>query len=188
MARRHLRVQCRARSKRSGQQCRRFCAPGHVVCNIHGAKAPQTRRRAEASVSESKAAKAIDFSKLKPVTNPWEVLTDLLAAASAIEKRLRPRIDDTATPADVDAWIRAAERTARIAKDLKGIDPEGMRVAITTRHQHQVADAWKRTINELFAALREALPPSTHHLLAPVEEQYPDIVSRILGGSGGDKP
>ena len=32
--------QCTARSKRSGEQCRRQATPGRTVCNIHGGKTP----------------------------------------------------------------------------------------------------------------------------------------------------
>ena len=37
---------CRARSKRSGERCRRLAIPGGAVCVVHGGAAPQTARAA----------------------------------------------------------------------------------------------------------------------------------------------
>jgi hypothetical protein len=42
-----LPTQCRARSKRSGQQCKRHPIPGGTVCHIHGGKAPHVQAKAD---------------------------------------------------------------------------------------------------------------------------------------------
>lgn len=34
-------MQCKAKSKRSGKQCKRYATPGHTVCHIHGSKTPK---------------------------------------------------------------------------------------------------------------------------------------------------
>lgn len=33
-------MRCKAKSKRSGEQCKRYATPGHTVCHMHGSKTP----------------------------------------------------------------------------------------------------------------------------------------------------
>jgi hypothetical protein len=40
-------TRCTARSKRTGAQCKRAPHPGAAVCTMHGAAAPQVKRKAE---------------------------------------------------------------------------------------------------------------------------------------------
>jgi hypothetical protein len=47
-----LRVQCTARSHRTGQRCRRWATNGATVCQVHGAGAPQVKRKAEERIRE----------------------------------------------------------------------------------------------------------------------------------------
>lgn len=44
--------QCTAKSKQSGQRCRRAAVPGATVCRVHGGGAPQVRRRAQLRLAE----------------------------------------------------------------------------------------------------------------------------------------
>jgi hypothetical protein len=46
---------CTAKSKRSGQQCRRWAALGATVCVVHGGGSPQARRAAKARLAEAEA-------------------------------------------------------------------------------------------------------------------------------------
>jgi hypothetical protein len=51
----HLAIQCRARSRRTGDQCKRFVNPGFTVCKWHGAGAPQTIAAAKRRLIEAAA-------------------------------------------------------------------------------------------------------------------------------------
>jgi len=44
--------QCSSTSKRTGQQCGQYVAPGFTVCKWHGAKAPQVQKTARQRLAE----------------------------------------------------------------------------------------------------------------------------------------
>lgn len=44
--------QCTAKSKTSGQRCKKYAIPGGTVCTSHGGKAPQVKRKAQLRLLE----------------------------------------------------------------------------------------------------------------------------------------
>jgi hypothetical protein len=90
------RVRCRATSKRTGERCGQWCAPGHVVCYAHGGRSPQAVRSAKvrAAVAEIMAT--------DPRRTPREVLGDALHITDLV---LRDWI--------ADLWTRSRSRWRR---------------------------------------------------------------------------
>lgn len=68
--------QCSARSKRSGERCRRRTAPGATVCATHGGSAPQVKAKAEQRHALAVAAEEVAL---------WGGRRDILPAAAMLE-------------------------------------------------------------------------------------------------------
>lgn len=82
---------CKAKSKRSGNQCRAYAIAGGTVCRIHGGAAPQTRAAAKARIlaaADSAAAKLIEFMNSPDVPYPVRLAAarDLLDRADLTGK------------------------------------------------------------------------------------------------------
>lgn len=77
---------CSARSKRSGQQCKRFAIPGGTVCAMHGGKAPAVVAAAERRLQERAAVLALESFGIPVVVDPHEaLLAELHRTAGAVE-------------------------------------------------------------------------------------------------------
>jgi hypothetical protein len=105
--------QCTAKSKASGQRCRRWVVGGGV-CPMHGGAAPQVRARREARRIQAEAA-------LTGAAVPRDPATALLAAAQdadSILQRIKLTIgrDQELTPALLTALGDWIDRTSRVAK------------------------------------------------------------------------
>ena len=88
---------CRARSKRSGQRCKRAAIVGGTVCSMHGGNTPAVRAAAErrAMVAEVTAdAEAIlAHEAVEPIDDPILVLGELAAEVRAMVKALGARVN-----------------------------------------------------------------------------------------------
>ena len=172
MARRHWKVQCSSKSKRSGEQCRNFCGPGHTVCHIHGAEAPQTILAAKVRL------KLLEVWNVTADTidNPYDAVLTVLSHLVAREAELNRRLGeigegDIDTPALV-AWQRVATETAKAGMDLCKLDLDERRVRLSALQVEQAGrhlqTAWAHKINEL----KQALPSEYHHLLEMKASHY----------------
>lgn len=56
-------IQCTAKSKASGKQCRRRAIKGGRVCQMHGGAAPQTKAKAAENVKEWRLRRALQIDK-----------------------------------------------------------------------------------------------------------------------------
>ena len=56
-------IQCTAKSKASGQQCRRRAIKGATVCQMHGGTAPQVKAKAEETLKEWRMRRALQIDK-----------------------------------------------------------------------------------------------------------------------------
>lgn len=68
--------QCTAKSKRSGERCRRWAVAGGKVCPTHGGKAKQVQAAAKRRLAEEKARKAVVTLGLPRVVGPAEALLE----------------------------------------------------------------------------------------------------------------
>lgn len=118
---------CRARSKRSGERCRRLAIPGGTVCVMHGGAAPQVaaaarRRLSDAAVREVLPRVAPDA--VARVSAPEQHGIDV---SRALERMARARKRKPRWWRSVDELEgRASKRAAlMIAADL--LDPPSER-------------------------------------------------------------
>lgn len=68
---------CKARSSRTGKQCKRWAAHGAEVCPSHGARAPQVRNRIARVREEAEAARAVELWGGRSDIHPAEALLEL---------------------------------------------------------------------------------------------------------------
>jgi len=141
------RVQCRAVSKRSGQRCKRFCAPGHLTCKLHGGGSPQAQRSAQvrATVAEVMAA--------NPRRSVREIVADSLHVADLVLGDEIAKLGEGMTPALAESVMQAAGRAsalARAAADM-GIDVDSGE-ALAEAQGTRIAEALQAVAAELVTA------------------------------------
>lgn len=152
------RLQCRALSKRSGQRCKRWCAPGHLTCKLHGGGSPQAARSAQvrATVAEVMAA--------NPRRSVREIVADSLHIADLVMTDEIAKLGEGMTPELAESVMQAAGRAsalARAAADM-GIDVDSGE-ALAEQHGARIAEALRVVVAELVSA---AGGTGTDHLAA----------------------
>lgn len=78
--------QCRAKSKRSGQRCKRSAIVGGTVCAMHGGKSPVVVNAAQARLEHRKAVLAVETFGLPVEVDPHTaLLEELHRTAGAVQ-------------------------------------------------------------------------------------------------------
>lgn len=134
--------QCTARSKRSGQRCRKAAIAGGSVCRMHGGSAPRVAAAAAARVVEARAEVAVRNLEGSPVGDPVAELLRVAGAIVQLEQWLRGEAEklakvETWSPgtgeevrATLRAYERALDRSARVLADINRLGLESKRVSI----------------------------------------------------------
>lgn len=96
------REKCTARSKQSGQRCKRWPVPGGTVCVSHGGKAPQVQAAAEQRQQEAAAENEIrkiwpGLADQTPVKDPVDLLARTAAALEHMADVVGGRVNDLQT-------------------------------------------------------------------------------------------
>jgi hypothetical protein len=114
----NVKRRCSAKSKASGQQCKRGSIPGGTVCHKHGGSAPQVRAAAQERLADLidpdralRTAAALAYSDITAIYDDNYALKPLkdwpLALRQAV-KRIEPRL------ANVDPGDGAADKVLRL--------------------------------------------------------------------------
>jgi hypothetical protein len=163
------RLQCTARSKRSGERCRAYPVRGATVCNAHGGAARQVRaaaaRRLEVQEVEEEVRNLIAFESLEGVDDPLSVLSELAARALATERALAARVNDLAADdrlrykaagagteqlrAEVALWERWHRQAAALADTLAKHNFEERRVRLSEKQGALVVDVMRAVFARL---------------------------------------
>ncbi len=102
--------QCSARSKRSGERCRRAPMLGQGVCAMHGGKSPgavekAAERQAEAEAEKTIAALVPLLGSVEPVKDPVDLLARMLGVLEGLADNVAGRVNElqgkVATGADL---------------------------------------------------------------------------------------
>src|SRR5262245_5357551 len=116
-----LPTRCVATSRSTGERCKMAPMRGTTVCRKHGGKAPQVQRKAQQRIA---LAEALTRGERR---HPWLVLLDALHAADVLAQEARVKLsqNENITPAQIDDFVDAIERAARMAKvtlDAKALE------------------------------------------------------------------
>jgi len=109
------RVRCRAASKRSGERCRRFCAPGFVVCKWHGGGSPQAQRSAE---RRELVAELVSAGPGSVPAGPRRTSAQIVADAVALADLQLQDATAARTAEQAETAIRLVHGAVRLAHDL----------------------------------------------------------------------
>ena len=88
------RVRCTAKSKQSGQQCKKLAIPGGTVCRTHGGKAGQVQRAAQRRLQAAEAVEELARLGVSIETTPIEALEAMLYEAAGNVAILRSMVAD----------------------------------------------------------------------------------------------
>lgn len=85
---------CIARSKRSGEQCKRRPVPGATVCAMHGGKAPQVQRAAARRLALGEAMGELHRLGVPIDVEPADAMLDMVREAAGNVAFLRARVQE----------------------------------------------------------------------------------------------
>lgn len=127
---------CRARSKGTGERCKRAAILGGHVCSMHGGKAPRVRAAAEKRTAEAEARQILGtVDPHAPDEHPVETLLALIRQKRAEVLWLR----------SVVQGMTEAELTWGLTEHRTGMGPEGP-VDVETRRAEQ--NIWWKLLRE----------------------------------------
>jgi hypothetical protein len=177
--------QCTARSKRTGQRCKRAPIIGGTTCWLHGGAAPQVQRRAAERVAEARALATFEhYSPNERSPEPVDVLAELAVLVREVTgfknfaaDRLRAltaddwRVSDAGIAAEVALFERAADRAGRLLVDVSRLGIEDLE----RRASSQRALLERSRAERIVAGFDDALA-----LLGLTDEQWERVPS-LLG-------
>lgn len=191
----HLR--CTAHN-RAGGPCGRFPMRGIKVCYKHGGATQAAREKGLRNIEIQEAerrdlrlleqfraevdpnlsvidnydrALAVSVAWLEICQQQLEALTSVAFETKAGERKLDARIA---------LFERSLDRVEKFLNNAQHLDLEERRVRVTEAQKTEVAKAWQRATQDLFARLRAALPPDALQALATVEQAAPEIARKAL--------
>jgi hypothetical protein len=179
---------CRAKSKRSGERCRRFPIPGGVVCHIHGGAAPAARAKARermvVAAARADAERLLTYEAVDRMTDPLEALGRLAVEALAMKEALASRVNALASlrysaagagteqlRAEVALYERALDRSAKFLDMLARNNFEERRIQLSEAQGQQLAAVIR-------AVLERLLLTSEQQELVPVV--VPEELRRVI--------
>lgn len=192
------RLQCTAKSKRSGKRCEAYPVHGAKVCVMHGGKAKQVKAAAARRLAAEKVAEdvkdALAFESLDPVTDPLEALARLADEALAMKEALAARVNDLKSirysshgsgteqlRAEVALYERALDRSAKFLDLLVKSGFEERRVAIGEQQGQMVASVLRvvlsRMLDGVISVDGVAADPETS---AAVRQRWQELVPIVV--------
>lgn len=150
---RHPDRRCVAKTKGTGEQCRRFAIAGATVCRAHGGGAPQVRERARERVARTAAMRILEDLGTPPPDDgrhPIEHLLEELRQSAMVAGYLGG-LAATEGPGDPiwRAWERERDRRAWLAKTALGAGIEERHVRVAESNAVQLATALRGILTDL---------------------------------------
>ncbi|WP_235020185.1 hypothetical protein [Ruania rhizosphaerae] len=195
---------CTARSKGSGEQCKRRPAIGQRVCAVHGGKSPQAKKAAARRIAEAEARAAVVTFGLPVDVAPSEALLEEVRWTAGHVQWLRGRVQqlepdaltwgetkrvdkgsgaepgiDTTEAAAVNVWLDLyyRERAHFVAVCTAALKAgvEERRVRLAEQQGELVAVVIRRILDDLQLTPAQA-------------ELAPGVAARHLRAIAGDQP
>lgn len=180
---------CKAKSKRTGQQCGNFRLPGQEICRMHGGSSPLARAAAERRLAAQQITKAAEavlaHEGITAIEDPLEELGKLASASTAMMNALGARVNSldelseydaknsASIKAEVQMYERAMDRTHRLLDSLVKHGYTERQVTIAENEALLVAGVIRRVLSAL--GLTPEQQASAQKLLA---EEFQALESR----------
>ena len=160
------RRRCKARSKGSGEQCKRSPVAGADVCLAHGGAAPQVRAKAAERLLTARIRGELAKVEIEPITDPAAAYADLAGEQWAFKELARQQIEvleawhswsegaGEQIKATVQVYTAALAQMQKTLADMLriGLSAEALRAA-KERPSREQAEALQRVIDGLLGGL-----------------------------------
>lgn len=195
-------VFCSAKSKTSGQQCRKLVTPPATVCRIHGGGSPQVRaavarkrqhEQAERSVAEFALSRDVEphqallealhrwagmVSYLGSVIGEFESASDLKQLSQGSEQFERPAVW-------VEMYNHALREMAKVAKACVDAGIDERRIRLAEEHGRALDSVLRGVLGDVFDLLGRMLAElvgtvAAEMLAGVMRDDVPAIVRRRL--------
>lgn len=168
---------CKAKSRRSGERCRRWPMLGQEVCATHGGKAPRAKAAAERRLVEARAAKALaNFGIPREIDAKDALLEELYRTAGAIDW-LYGQIKEL-DPTGI-TWGKT-EETDKGSGEFTGTD-------ITHAAAVNVwVQLWQKERDHLVAVSKAAISAGIEERRVLLAEQQGALLASVIKGILGD--
>ena len=160
------RRRCKARSKGSGEQCKRSPVAGAEVCLAHGGGAPQVKAKAAERLLTARIRGELAKVEIDPITDPAAAYADLAGEQWAFKELARQQIQVLESwaswsegageqiKATVQVYTAALTQMQKTLADMLriGLSAEALRAA-KERPSREQAEALQRVIDGLLGGL-----------------------------------
>ena len=161
-----LRRQCKAKSKGSGERCKRRPVAGADVCLAHGGGARQVKAKAAERLLTARIRGELAKAEITPITDPAAAYADLAGEQWAFKELARQQIEvleawhswsegaGEQIKATVQVYTAALAQMQKTLADMLriGLSAEALRAA-KERPSREQAEALQRVIDGLLGGL-----------------------------------
>lgn len=161
---------CGAKTKGTGEPCRRFPVPGATRCKKHGAGAPQVLRKARERVYEQQVRELFGKAvpEVKPIANPLEAYAEFAGEVMAWKQLMHSLLEDLAAPghrdkvggeqiaAAVQLYERSMDRANAVLSAYARLNIDARLATITKQQADMVMRAVEAAINHFQPAPEQA--------------------------------
>lgn len=149
-------VRCKAKSKSTGERCKRSRTPGHLVCRLHGSASPQAQAKAQerlaAQAAQAELDKAIARFQIEPVDDPLTALKMLAGEVLAWKNAIREHVHKLTAlrfatdygdqvRGEVVLFERALDRCVSVLGVIAKLNIDDRLAAVTERQAQMLEDA-----------------------------------------------
>lgn len=181
---------CSAKSKRSGEQCKRWAVQGLTVCPMHGGLTPVAQEKA-AEVVQAATADG-ELRKLWVGLDNATAVTDPVASMARLAGALEQLLDEVGTKVENVKTIAAGENLSQVRGELVFLERTAALLARLLDSMARLGIAERQVQLEqeraqmVTAAFRAAVAAVASQLLTPADR---DLMIRVfLRGIGVEVP
>lgn len=145
---------CKAKGKRSGEQCTNKAMNGQEVCRMHGGSAPQARRKAAERIAQAELlAQAKADPALADMSPPEMLLAAAQDTARVVTMLRATGAGSTPEPATLDLFGQWLDRLTKAASVVVSSKADELAIAreqrVASGQARQLAEVMSLTMNAL---------------------------------------
>jgi hypothetical protein len=162
---------CTARSKQSGERCKRAAVVGASVCSMHGGKAPRVRYAAQQRVAAAAAVRAVATFGLPRTVDPHVALLEEIARTAGHVDWL----------GEVVAGLEREKVTFGVTQHVVGRGPDGPINQVTQSAQINVwVELYQKERTHLVAVCKAAISAGVEERQVALAEEQGAMVVAVL--------
>lgn len=170
-----MREKCTAKSKQSGERCKRWPIRGGTVCAIHGGKVPRVVAAARRRLEEAEAERAVRVLGVRRDIMPGDALLEEVQWTAGHVAWLRLKVQD----------LEDRELEWSLTKKKDSVDDvEETREAVPSVWYGLYERERKHLIAASTAALRAGVEERRVRLAESQGQQVAGVIQRVLDGLG----